>query len=204
MSCTSAPVTDTQRLTAIARERAKRQYRFVGPRTTIGLQHPLANYEIAFARTPNPLVRERVTRLFAGARQSIAAGFYGDTRGFIYVFHDLGDADNIVKIGCTERKPHKRVAEWNRELAQSTDSTLQNVVLLFAYPTFANTFAEEIIFETLRCERIGNRLNPITGAELKEFFTINNFLALKVFLRQTIAYIDNFVISALRQQREPE
>jgi len=204
MSCVSVPVIDAQRLELIARERAKRQYQFVGPRTILGLRHPLANYEIAFARTPNPLVRERVARLFTSANQGIAEGFYGDTRGFIYVFRDLGDPDNIFKIGCTERKPHKRVAEWNRQLAQDVDSTLQNVVLLFAYAAFANSFTERVIQETLRCERIGNRLNPITGEELTEFFTIDNFLALKVFLRQTIAYIDDFVINSLRKLREPE
>ena len=188
--CASQPVRDPQRLLQIEARRAMPDERFSGLRSGERLLNPTAQYEVSFGLTPDPLVRERVDKLFEGARLAIAEGRYNDTPGYIYVFHDNGDDDDVLKIGRTERRPNQRVAEWNRTLSTTDDAGERNVVMLFAYPTMANVFAERIVQETLRCEHLRGRLSVATGEELTEFFRIKNFLALKVFLRQTLAYID--------------
>lgn len=199
MSCVSEAVTDRERLRLIAELRGTPEFRFSGAFRRSAMS-PAANYEVAFGRTPNPLVRERLDRLFQSARAAVASGLYGDRRGYIYVFHDLADASDVVKIGRTERDPRKRVAEWNRELATENGGRQQNVVMLFAYPTVANAFAERVVHEALRCEHIGNRLSVASGNELSEFFRIGNFRALKLFLRQTLAHVDRFILAAIRRQ----
>lgn len=198
-SCISRPVTDRDRLQLIAEARATPEFRFAGRRRNAP-RDPLLNYEIAFALTPNPLVRMRLENLFSRAGAAIREGAYRDYSGYIYVFHDLADPIDVIKIGRTERDPRKRVAEWNRELAeQQSGGREQNVVLLFAYPTVANEFAERVVHETLRCEHVGDRLNINSGDELSEFFRVRNFRALKIFLRQTLAYVDRFVADKLRR-----
>jgi hypothetical protein len=199
-ACVSEEVTDPERLRLIEQLRRAPEFRFSGVFRR-AVQSPAVNYEVAFARKMHPLVRVRLDRLLERARANIAAGRYGDRRGYIYVFHDLADGNNVVKIGRTVREPHKRVAEWNRELVtESGERRQRNVVLLFAYPTLANEFAERVVHEALRCEHIGNRLSVASGNELSEFFRIANFRALKLFLRQTLAYVDRFVFGARRRR----
>lgn len=197
-SCSNRPVTNRVRLDAIRVLRQTPEFNFSGRGARRAPQNPMLNYEVAFLRIPNPLVELRVNNYLQGAKAAIKAGLYGDYRGYIYVFHDLADPDNVVKIGRTERDPRKRIAEWNRELAE-TSGHEQNIVMLFAYPTVANVLAERIVHETLRCEHIGDRLSINSGDELSEFFRISNFRALKIFLRQTLAFVDQLVTTALLQ-----
>lgn len=199
-ACVSEEVTDPERLEMIAQLRRTPEFRFSGGFRRV-VQSPMVNYEVAFAHKMHPLVRLRLENLLRRARGNIAAGRYGDRRGYIYVFHDLADHSSVVKIGRTVRSPQKRVAEWNRELATEGSARHErNVVLLFAYPTLANEFAERVVHEALRCEHIGNRLSVASGNELSEFFRIANFRALKLFLRQTLAYVDRLVAVSARRR----
>lgn len=195
--CRSDPVRDPERQNQIRAQRTRRVYRFTAGRQ-VAVHNPLLSYEVAFMRAPDPLVRERVEALLQAAASAVVRGEYSDRPGYIYVFHDLADADNLVKIGRTRRTPTQRVAEWNRALATPGDSgRARNVVLLFAYKTLANEFAERIVKETLRCQHIPNRLALTSGDELTEFYRIDAILPLKIFLRQTLAYIDALITRAL-------
>lgn len=193
VECASEPITDPQQLRQLDEQRRLARFQFAN-RYSSEPSDPLSNYRITFGKTQSPLIKLRLDTLFMSARRALQDGIYGDETGYIYVFHDLGDPVNILKIGRTRRDARRRVSEWNRILAEAVDGPVaRNVVLLYAYPTVANQFAERIIFEALRCERITNRLNLVTGDELSEFFRIDNFLALKIFIRQTLLFIDQFI-----------
>lgn len=197
--CQSEPVRDGQRMLQIESQRTKRQHRFVGGQRVAALK-PTLSYEVAFARTPDPMVAARVSALLQGARNGIRQGLYNDKPGYIYVFHDLADAPNVVKIGRTTRAPTRRVSEWNRALAPATGGgTRRNVVLLFAYPTRANSFAERVVHETLRCQHLANRIGVVSGDEQSEFFRVDAIMPLKVFIRQTLAFVDALVSEEIQR-----
>lgn len=150
-------------------------------------------YKCCFELEVDPRIASRIKAMLDKERLDILSGNAQvskyDRSGFIYVFHFLSDPITILKIGKTIRTPEERRAEWERELAPEEG---QSVVLLFAYRTIANSFAESIIHTLLTCQHSTGRINPLTNDRLEEFFEIRNVMALKVFIRQTLLYIDRF------------
>ena len=190
--CKSTPMVDEDQKRLVALRRRTAAFLFGRQDVRSKWVNPVDTYGVCFGLVLDPMVRRRVIGMFDRAAARVESGWFDDRRGFIYAFHDIGDPSTVIKIGRTERDPRERVREWNRELSASEDRA-KNLTLLFAYPTRSVVFAEGIVHETLRCERIANRLNPSTAGELDEFFEIANFMALKVFLRNVTKYIDRFV-----------
>lgn len=172
---------------------------------------PVDVYTIAFGLQPHPLIAERVSKLFAREATSIVESAlpeeprgekelpYGDESGYIYVFHDIADPANVLKIGRTRQTPLERLAEWERELAPEAGKSLH---LLAAYPTIANRFAERIVQELLRCHHIANRINPVTGRTLEEFYEIENLMALKLFLREMLRFVNEYCTYWRKRRRQ--
>lgn len=212
--CRILPITDPQKLAAINAHRNTPAFSFVQQLSSRSVEPlpPIDNYAIVFKLAPDPRINQRIQNLFTQESERIMASAlpnevvdreqpYGDADGYIYIFHDLADPANVLKIGRTVRRPQQRIAEWERELAPDEG---KSVYLLAAYPTIANEFAETVLHEVLRCQRIANRINPVTNNELEEFFTIGNLLAAKLLVRQSLRFIDRFIAfwrSRRRQSR---
>ena len=214
--CQSRPLRDPRTIAAVRAHRRTNAFSFVRTPTTAPYNPlpPVDVFAVAFGLAPDPRVAERVETLFTAEAtrilQSVPAAeatsddqLLDDERGFIYVFHDAADPPNVLKIGRTHRDPRKRVAEWERELAPEGGKSLR---LLAAYPTVANEFSEHVVQEMLRCQRITNRLNPVSNLELDEFFIVENLLALKLFIRGSLLFIDRFYMywRARRASRRAE
>lgn len=159
------------------------------------LSDPAVVFQVAFNKQADARIVARVRQKFAAKKRELEGGGSGaeqesrDAPGYIYCFHDIGDQPNVLKIGRTSRTPEERLAEWERELAPESG---QSLIMLFAYHTDCNEFAEDIIHDLLSCRQIHNRINPNTGGELVEFFTIDNALALSIFIRETLRFINQF------------
>ena len=150
---------------------------------------PVDVYIVCFKKTPDERIRARVVTYLRNVAQGIVRGEQQCEQGYIYVFHDIGDPNTVLKVGRTSRTPTKRLAEWEKQLAPEAG---KSIVLLTAYATCANRIAERVIHELLRCSRVSNRINPLDNNELEEFFEIENVLALALFVRGTINYIDAY------------
>jgi hypothetical protein len=201
--CENQPIVDRRVLSAVRAYRASSAFAFVGRgvRDVTEPLPPVDNFLVCFGVRPDDRVRERVQSIFRDVASALAANEIRCERGFIYVFHDSGDPPNVLKIGRTRRTPTRRLAEWERQLAPEPGKSLR---LLSAYATSANRVAERVIHELLRCQRIANRINPIDNNELDEFFTVDNLLALALFIRETLRYIDAFCADFARiGQRVP-
>jgi hypothetical protein len=203
--CRSEPVTNNALLALIGKLKLLRRFRFAPAQRAETITsaeaaylNRIANnmtptdlYKLFFKELPDPRVERKVRNELALERKGIMSGERQRAReersGYIYVFRDVGDPLNVLKIGRTIRPPEQRIAEWEHELSPEGG---KNVILLFAYATVATTFAERIIHQTLFCEWLPKRLNARTSNALIEFFKIDNFLALKLFVRETIKYID--------------
>jgi len=197
--CRPEPIRDAKAERAVAVLRQSRDARFVGggPRLP-RLLDPVTMYRVAFGREPDEQVARRVLRAFQREVRDIARGEQDDEPGYVYCFHELSDAPDVLKLGRTARTPEERLGEWERELSPDEG---RSVILLFAHRTRCNVFAERIVHETLRCERIANRLNPVTGDELEEFFRLDNVMAVSVFVRQVLAYVDRWCDGAYARAR---
>lgn len=187
--CRIEPVHNERQWRAIKVLRKTRPFVFVAdPRQTLPPPQqrpdPVSIYQVAFGEQVDRRVVENVRRLF----KNVANSEQRDRPGYIYCFHDIGDPPTVLKVGRTSRKPEERLAEWENDLAPEPG---RSIILLFAYPTSCNKLAERVVHELLRCRRIHNRFNPVTGDELIEFFTIDNALALSIFIRLTLGYIDS-------------
>lgn len=176
---------------SVALLRRTREFRFVGGRrsraTARKPTHPLTSYQIAFERKPDERVVASVRKMFRREERRAERGIFDDEPGYIYCFHDLADAADVLKIGRTHRTPDERLSEWATQLAP--DSKERAVVLLFAHKTSYNKLAERVIHEVLFCESMGKRLN-VDGNKMEEFFRLDNALAASIFVRQTIAYVE--------------
>lgn len=200
--CRVQPIGEQRKLAAIDAYRRTPAFSFVQQLSASNTEPlpPIDNYAVAFKLAPDPRVNQRVQQLFATESERIMASAlpgetvdreqpYGDAPGYIYIFHDLADPARVLKIGRTARDPRRRMAEWERELAPDEG---KSIYLLAAYPTLANEFAESVVHEVLRCHRIANRINPVTNDELEEFFTLDNLMATKLFVRESLRFIDRF------------
>lgn len=171
---------------------------------------PTEAYTTAFLRTPDIAIERAVAALLVSERRAILAGrrldLSADERarlppdarqahnydppGYIYVFRNSVDPDTRhMKIGRTARAVRTRLTEWELELEPQEGAQIQE---LFAVPTRYNKFTERVVHTVLTCERIGGVRNRRTGAELREFFTIDSLMALKLFIAHAVAYCDAF------------
>src|SRR6056297_1260879 len=189
--CKTRPIKDKSVRGAVAAYRKQRQFQFVGGGRIGKALPPVDNFMVALGLQPDERLRARVQDIFAAAGAALLANSVRCERGYIYVFHDSGDPANIVKIGRTSRTPGQRLAEWERQLAPEPGKSLR---LLSAYPTRANRIAERVVQELLRCQRVENRINPLDNRQLDEFYRIDNVLALALFVRETLRYVDNFCV----------
>lgn len=200
--CRVLPITEPQKLDAIDAYRTTPAFSFLQQLSTHSTEPlpPIDNYAVAFKLAPDARVNQRVQQLFAKETERIMESAlpgetvdreqpYGDAAGYIYIFHDLADPARVLKIGRTVRDPRQRMSEWERELAPDEG---KSIYLLAAYATIANEFAEAVVHEVLRCHRIANRINPVTNDELEEFFTLDNLMAAKLFVRESLRFIDRF------------
>lgn len=162
--------------------------------------HPTLTYSVCFGAQLDERIVLQLRKLFAEQFERIRSvpaadesraerARRVDARGYIYCFHDIGDPVDVLKIGRTRRTPEQRLREWERELAPEPGKSLY---LLFAYRTDHNQFAERVINLVLRCENLSKRINALTGDDLDEFYRINNMMALAVFVRETIAFVDRW------------
>jgi len=176
---------------SVALLRNTREFRFVGGRrsrvTARKPTHPLTSYQIAFERRPDERVTKSLRSMLRREQRRAERGIFDDEPGYIYCFHDLADARNVLKIGRTHRTPEERLSEWAQKLAPGDKD--RAVVLLFAHKTSYNKLAERVIHEVLFCESMGKRLN-VDGDKMEEFFRLDNALAASIFVRQTIAYVE--------------
>lgn len=202
--CQSRPIRNKNTLAAIRAYRQTAGFKFNSESSDDRTQllAPIDVYTVTFGLEADARVNERVQVLFieearrimTDARDSPAL----NNRGFIYIFHDLADPANVLKIGMTYNTL-VRHRQWARALAP-TD--MSSILLLASYPTTSQAFAERVVHEVLRCHRIFNRINPVNNRQLKEFFTIDNLLALKLFLRQSLRYIDTFCAQWRERRRQ--
>ena len=153
---------------------------------------PVDYYKACFELEPDPRVVGRVRKMLARERDGIMNGtrqFHeSEFTGYIYCFHYLADPEDVVKIGRTQREPDQRVREWEQELGAKPG----DVVLLFAYRTVANKFAEAVIHAVLTCEHQVARINARTDEVLDEFFRVRNIMALKKCVARIVAFINTF------------
>lgn len=151
---------------------------------------PVDYYKACFELEPDPRVFGRVRKMLAREREGIMNGTrqYHESEfgGYIYCFHYLADPEDVVKIGRTQREPDQRVREWEHELGAKAG----DVVLLFAYRTVANKFAEAVVHAVLTCEHQVARINARTDEVLDEFFRVRNIMALKKCLARIVAFIN--------------
>lgn len=204
--CRTRPIRGASTIAALRAYRMRPQFKFEKGKAEDDEEAlpPIDVFVVSFGLEPDPRVNERVQTLFAreaGRIMSTELSFvddddnnssvYGDAAGYLYALHVLSDPANITKIGRTRRDPRKRRSEWELELAPQEG---QSVILLCAYPTVANEFAERVIHEVLRCQHVTNRINPLTNDELVEFFVIENLMALKLFLRESLRFIDRYCL----------
>jgi len=187
---------------AVATMQSTREFRFVGGvRTRAATRapvHPLTAYQIAFGRAADERVAKSLQRALRREQRRAERGIFDDEPGFIYCFHDLADDVRVLKIGRTHRAPEARLREWQQQLAP--DSSEPAVVLLFAYRTNFNKLAERVVHEVLFCESMGKRLN-IDGSKMEEFFALDNALAASIFVRQTLAFVEQRGADLLRRFR---
>lgn len=170
------------------------------------LLSPSQAYAVCFLRTLDARIEALLQRAFDDERRAIWAGrrlpppskdepplvarSRFDPPGVIYVFRDSSLRDRlVVKIGRTSRTARSRLVEWERELAPQEGEQLQ---LLFAVPARYHEFAEETIHRTLECERLDKFINRRSGRKLREFFRVEQFMALKLFVLLSVAYTDQF------------
>ena len=160
---------------------------------TFRIWTPVDYYQACFELEPDARVIGRMKLLLDKERDAILDGTAQinkyDRDGYIYVFHFLSDPSHVIKIGRTIRSPEQRRAEWEHQLAPEEGVS---VVMLFSYKTLANVFAESIIHTVLTCQHAAGRINVLSNDSLEEFFAVPNLMALKMFIRQTIQYIDQF------------
>ena len=218
--CVSLPVTNRSVLNFLRVVRALPEFRFIvdadyklqvakNERKTLQLRESLANwtptdfYKVCFELEPDARVVDKVRAMLDKERNDILNGLaqvdQRDRNGYIYTFHWLGDPQRIVKIGRTIRTPEERRAEWERALSPEEGV---NVIMLFSYATSANVLAESIIHTVLTCQHAVGRINPLSNDKLEEFFEISNIMALKVFIRNTIRYVDRFSLYYRKQRRD--
>lgn len=213
--CVTTPITNPDVLRVLRSARALPQLRF-SPATASSVELSTARrrrledwvnrswtptdfYKCVFEMEPDPRVVKRVQKLLDAEKTGIAAGYrqnpsdLSELTGWIYVFRSLADPSDVVKIGRTIRQPEQRISEWASELGQ-------DVVLLFAYPTTANMFAESIIHAVLTCWHESGRINALTGDALDEFFRVPNLMALKMFVRSVLRFVDRFSLYYRRMQ----
>ncbi len=209
VTCQPVPIDNKNSLTALAITRSTDSRFTLLPALRRNVRppaHPTLLYAVCFGAQLDPIIAKRLSNVFAEQFERMIAlpaldespaqaRMRIDAPGYIYCFHDIGDPPNVLKIGRTSRTPEQRLREWERELAPEPGKSLH---LLFAYPTKHNQFAERVVHETLRCENVVNRLNPLTGDELEEFYTIENVMALSIFVRETIAFVDRWWRSSRR------
>ena len=153
---------------------------------------PVDYYKACFELEPDPRVVGRVRKMLARERDGIMNGtrqFHeSEFTGYIYCFHYLADPEDVIKIGRTQREPDQRVQEWEKELGAKPG----DVVLLFAYRTVANKFAEAVVHAVLTCEHQVARINARTDEMLDEFFRVRNIMALKKCVQRIVAFINSF------------
>jgi len=167
---------------------------------------PVDYYKACFDLEPDPRVVGRVRKMMAREREGIINGtrqyHKSEFAGYIYCFHYLADPEDVVKIGRTQREPDQRVHEWEQELGAKPG----DVVLLFAYGTVANKFAEAIIHAVLTCEHQVARINARTDEMLDEFFRVRNIMALKKCVARIVAFVNSFSLyyRDRRQQQQQQ
>lgn len=147
-------------------------------------------FKVVFQLEMDSRVAARLRSSFERERVSILRRQQRDEPGYIYCFHDIGDPATVVKIGRTKNKPETRLSQWENTLAPESPNGF--LVLLFAYKTSYNEFAELIVKQSLRCWNISNRMNPVTNTELTEYYQNNNIMALSVFVREVVRFVDTF------------
>lgn len=203
--CRARPFRDENTRAAVLAMRKSHAFSFVSGGTVTVPISPIDAYAVAFGVEPDARISERVQQLFTNEITRIIESKlpseiepgdrelpYGDATGYIYILKDLGDTDaNILKIGRTRQTPDQRLAQWRAELAPERDGRA-SIVLISAFETIANRFAEHVVHEILSCHRIANRINPVTNHQLTEFFLIENVMAAMLFLREVARFINAF------------
>lgn len=201
--CENREIDDKEFARKISLLRTTRDMRFVSDSNASVLKSlvdPVTMYSVSFARVLDERISERVHEMFVEEARDIVGGEQDDQPGYVYCFHELSDAPDILKIGRTSRTPPERIAEWERELSPHEGLSVK---LLFAHRTTSNKFAERIVQELLRCEHIVNRINPVTGDELVEFYRLDNVMAANVFVRQVLLFVDRWCADAASRVRRP-
>lgn len=150
---------------------------------------PLDIWRACTERDINPLVSLRFQRHIREYIELYQRGRRPE-KGYIYVFHDLADDADIVKIGKTTQTPEERIKQWEAVLSPEPG---RNIRILCAYPTSDASLAELVIHSVMFCERITNRINPQTSSQLVEFYRYHNLMALKKFIAKALIYVDQFV-----------
>lgn len=195
--CREQPITSPKQREAIRMLRTTPRFVFVPKQDPPAapprqLADPTIVFQVAFNRQVDGRIVRRIRELFEKKKRDLAQygeAASGDDPGYIYCFHDIGDRPDVLKIGRTKRTPEERLVEWENDLSPEVG---QSLIILCAYPTECNKFAEDIFKALLACRQIHNRINPHTGAELTEFFTIDNAMATNIFIRETLRFINDF------------
>jgi len=189
--CRPQQIVDVREQQFVIAKRQSAAFQFLVRGARKPLVRPSVAYAVAFARRTDPTIAVRVGRLFQRAQKSTDL----PKSGYIYVFHDRESDSDIVKIGKTESNPYKRLAEWQSELAPNEETSVD---LLCAYRASDVTLAELVVHETLLCERQRAYVNPVTQRQLTEFFRVDNALALQIFVRQAVAFVNAFTRKRLQ------
>jgi hypothetical protein len=199
--CRAAPITEARTRSAILALRNSPRFQFVQPADQIRpadvmwradeIMSPVDIYMILTMQVPDPRIRLRIDRLLNEAAAAILnRRDSSEAAGWIYIFHDIADPPDVLKIGRTTALPEQRLAEWEKELAPEPGRSL---TLLSAYRTVANRLAERVLQELFTCEHIEKRVNPVTGRRLTEFYQIDNLMTTKLIVREVLRSVNSFV-----------
>lgn len=211
--CRATPVTESRAHGAILALRKSARFQFVqttNPTRPVDamwradeIVSPVDIYIIVTMKVPDPRIRLRIDRLFHEAAAAIRNRRDGsEAAGWIYIFHDIADPPDVLKIGrTTAASPEERIAEWERELAPEPGRSL---ILLGAYQTVANRLAERVLQELFTCEHIEKRVNPVSGRRLTEFYQLGNLMTTKLIVREVLRSVNSFVTYWRRRRRADE
>lgn len=154
---------------------------------------PAAAYKALFAEILDPWIVGRIQGLYM-ERANMFQPVRRQSRGWIYVFRDVRNGPNEIKLGLTRQKtPEQRLAQWRRELGDGDGTALS---MLFAVPTTEPVLAEAILHLLLWCRQLVGRINRLTDRQLVEFFYVEDVVSLRYLCRAVARHVDGFVAAA--------